>query len=70
VSDIRFDGIDDDFEDDNQTCDGCGKPFGEGQCPLCCNNGGAYALGSEECDFCEYSDECALHMQRIARGRP
>lgn len=55
----------DDFSDDSESapwvCDCCGKVEYDDRdgCPLCCNNGGAYAPGSEECDFCEYADECA-----------
>jgi len=46
---------DEDWEEGNIECDGCD---GEG-CPLCCINNGTYAPGTEECEFCEYSDECA-----------
>ena len=45
---------DDNFDGD-ESCDGCGEI--DGQCPLCC--GHEFARGSEECDFCDYSDECA-----------
>jgi len=48
-----------DFDDDYEhTCEGCGRTENDsGQCPLCCSGG--YAPGSEQCDFCEYDDECA-----------
>lgn len=50
-----FDLYDDDYE--SGPCDGCGRTyFDDGHCPMCC--GMDYAPGSEECDFCEYSDEC------------
>ena len=45
-------------EDDNETCDGCGRHgMDEGHCPLCCSN--VFACGSEECDFCEHSAYCS-----------
>lgn len=50
---------------DTFICDGCGQE--DGQCPLCC--GSSYAPGSEECDFCEYSDECADFMYKLTTGR-
>lgn len=42
------------FYQEEEVCDGCGEI--NGHCPLCCGN--IFACGSEECDFCEYSDEC------------
>lgn len=50
---------DNEYRDDENECEGCGEV--DGQCPLCC--GHSYACGSEECDFCEYSDECATAGQ-------
>ena len=58
--------------DDTNTCDACGQDFDNGEtgCPFCCNNGGAYAAGTEECDFCKYSDECARdYMRRMSPKR-
>ena len=43
---------DGDTYDDEPACD-CG---GDG-CPECCGND--YAPGTEECDFCRWSDVCA-----------
>lgn len=40
-------------------CDCCGRDlngYDADPCPFCC--GHSYATGSEECDFCPYSDEC------------
>jgi hypothetical protein len=49
--------FDDEEEDDDlEYCEGCGRPFGEGQCPFCC--GHDFAPGSEECDFCNHVKEC------------
>lgn len=45
-----------DYGDGNDVCDGCGEPYGMGQCPICCGN--VFSPGSEECDWCEYSAEC------------
>jgi len=40
-------------------CEGCGRSdLDNGFCPLCCPSAGEYQPGSEECDFCMYSDEC------------
>lgn len=51
-----FDG----FEDD--TCEFCGSLLsgydGEG-CPDCMSCGGYYQAGTEECDWCNFSRECA-----------
>ena len=47
-------GFDFDPDDGSGECGYCG---GEG-CPACCDNL-FYAPGTEECDFCRYSDECA-----------
>jgi len=51
---------DDQYDDDVQTCDCCGRDLngydGGSPCPFCCPS--SYAPGSEECDFCAYSDEC------------
>jgi len=55
----------DDIEDDEiYRCDGCGRTdMDSGHCPLCCNSG--FSPGSEECDFCSYSDECAEHASNL-----
>ncbi len=61
--------IDEDFdwESDDDLCEGCGKPFGDGKCPLCCNFGGIYSPGCEECDWCRYNDECRKTYERLFR---
>lgn len=48
-----------DYDEDTCYCDGCGRDvnFDEGHCPICCMMG-SYAPGCEECDWCEYSQEC------------
>lgn len=47
-----------DLYDDSDICDICGAgPYDEG-CPSCKSCGGIYSPGTEECDFCRYSDEC------------
>lgn len=53
------------YEDEgDDVCDGCGRgEMDDGQCPLCCGN--MFAPGSEECDFCEYSEECAEHAASL-----
>ena len=65
-NDIDFDPHDDlpdddDYEDERK-CEGCGR--NDGQCPMCCGSG-MYASGSEECDFCEHSDECSEHAASL-----
>lgn len=55
-----------DFNEDRQICEGCGRDvsgYEGGGCPLCC--GHSYACGSEECDWCRYSEECARDMARL-----
>jgi hypothetical protein len=37
-------------------CEGCGEIGG--CCPLCCRS--IYSPGSEQCDSCEYNEECYL----------
>lgn len=63
--------IDEDFYwDDDDVCEGCGKPDGEGKCPMCCNFGGVYAAGTEECDFCDYYAECSgLYLRKARRKK-
>lgn len=50
----------DDFDDDVEICECCGRDingYDSGQpCPSCCPHD--YACGTEECDFCTYSEEC------------
>lgn len=56
----------DDYADDDGegVCDGCGRgEYDSGHCPLCCSH--MYSPGTEECDFCEYSDECREHARRL-----
>ncbi len=55
-----------DFEDDRQLCEGCGRDingYDGGKCPLCCSH--SYACGSEECDWCNHSEECARDMAKL-----
>jgi predicted amidophosphoribosyltransferase len=55
-----------DSDDDRQICEGCGRDvngYEGGGCPLCC--GSTYAPGSEQCDFCPYSEECARNMAKL-----
>jgi hypothetical protein len=70
VSNVRVDGIDEDSDDfpgdkeASETCDVCGADLSlgypdPGGCPFCLPCGGDYAPGSEECDCCDYSGECA-----------
>lgn len=49
------------WDNDSDECDGCGKV--DGCCPLCC--GFTYSPGSEQCDWCDYSDECARHTRTV-----
>lgn len=59
-----YDEYDDDFEEKNK-CPDCGRgDYDDGHCPMCCGSG-MYAPGSEECDFCEHSDECAEHAASL-----
>lgn len=44
---------DSDFDEDAKGC-GCAD---DERCPLCCPCG-MYQPGTEECDWCEYSEEC------------
>ena len=55
---------DDDDGERDEVCGECGSHldpngFGEPGCPDCLPCGGCYAPGSEECDFCHMSDDCA-----------
>jgi hypothetical protein len=66
--------MDDDFEDfedfqddESEICEGCGEPYGDGCCPFCCPNGGMYAPGTEDCDFCDYASECLSNARRAAK---
>ena len=56
-----------DFDDDVQICDYCGRDmngYDSGDpCPYCCSS--SYASGSEECDWCGYSDECYRLYSRV-----
>ena len=61
---LAEDGIPDEdyYDDDRQFCEICGNeviPYEEGNCPACNGCGEMYAPGSEECDWCRFSDECA-----------
>lgn len=52
----------DPYEHERQFCDVCGHeiiPYERGHCPACYGCGESYAPGSEECDWCPFSDECA-----------
>ena len=58
--------IPDEYE---EQCEYCGRYMGcdDGDyCPYCCPNQGAYAAGTEECDWCPSGDECShLYRQRM-----
>ncbi len=65
ADDLKLEPIssyDEDYMEED-VCEGCGEAFGEGHCPLCC--GISYACGSEECDFCNYADECAEDANKL-----
>lgn len=49
------------YDDDVSCCEVCGAELmgDEGGCPACLPCGGEYSPGTEECDWCEYADECA-----------
>lgn len=51
-------GID---ELDDNFCPTCGRNLNESVqgCPDCNSCGGVYSPGTEECDWCSYSEECA-----------
>ena len=52
----------DDYEEyEDDTCPTCGRNLNEAVsgCPDCNSCGGLYSPGTEECDFCEYSEGCA-----------
>jgi hypothetical protein len=55
----EVDDYESDFDSDEYLCDFCGRDvngYDGNPCPYCCSH--AYAPGSEECDWCPYSDEC------------
>jgi hypothetical protein len=63
------------WEDGILECDMCGAdlslgyPDGDG-CPVCLSCGGAFAPGSEECDFCKWYNYCAKQSGLVAvRGK-
>ena len=48
------------YDEERNLCHGCGRDeMDDGWCPLCCSNGGWYAPGTEDCDFCPHDNECA-----------
>jgi hypothetical protein len=53
---------DEDLADETKSC-GCTD---SDYCPLCCLVG-QFSPGSEECDWCDYNDECAKdsHCQPV-----
>lgn len=67
---IKKDGNTNDNDDEygeynEEQCDGCGRAlYDNGHCPMCCGCG-MYTPGSEECDFCEHSDECSEHAANL-----
>jgi len=66
--DDGFEDEDDGFEDED-TCEGCGRgTYDSGQCPLCCPQG-MYSPGTEDCDWCSYSDECAENAAGAIKGK-
>lgn len=47
------------WDDEPDICEGCGRDMNSydgDPCPMCCPH--SFAPGSEQCDFCPYSDEC------------
>lgn len=65
MNNLSDDGIDEGEEDDICEFCGCG-PYDSPKCPDCC--GHEYNPGTEECDFCPFSDECDENMQARLRG--
>lgn len=62
----------DDYDD---RCDVCGAHLvgGEpetGGCPSCLPCGGVYSAGTEECEFCEWSDSCSADYVAMIERRP
>lgn len=62
----RDPNIDEDFFEDDidpmDTCEHCSRDLNAedgGGCPFCKDCEGIYNPGTEECDFCTYSDYCA-----------
>jgi hypothetical protein len=48
----------DDYEESEETA--CTIPHSKYEkCPECCDFGGNYQPGTEECDFCPWADVCA-----------
>ena len=70
----EFKMSDDYFEDDDNFnfCEYCGAdlslgyPEGDG-CPNCLPCGGQYAPGTEECDWCVWSDKCRKAIEEAAQ---
>lgn len=56
-------------DDEHNVCDCCGRDlngYDSGDpCPMCCSH--SYACGSEECDWCTSSDECAKLYARLLK---
>ena len=53
------------YNDEFDRCDVCGSDDGDG-CPFCRPCSGSYAPGTEECDWCPDSEECAQdYMKRF-----
>lgn len=51
--DDLYDGEEEDI------CEFCGcGPYDSPKCPACKSCGGIYSPGTEECEWCEYHDEC------------
>lgn len=57
-----------DYDEDNYCCSCCGSDgMDENFCPMCCTNSGQYAPGTEECDLCQYGDECLEYASQAHR---
>jgi hypothetical protein len=71
-NEISEEDDDTDFDDDTCYCEGCGRDINsyDGEpCPMCCSNDGWYQPGTEECDFCRYSEECMREQYKTLNRR-
>jgi hypothetical protein len=62
-----LEGDDWDYEDEDS---GCTFPHSPSErCPECCDFGGYYNPGTEECDFCSWADVCAKAREEEEKRR-
>ena len=50
------------YYEDDALCSSCHRNLNESTtewCPDCCPNDGYYEPGTEQCDWCNYSEECS-----------